>query len=103
MTTRIRFSRNLKALRLAHGHSQEDMSLTLGCKRSSYSGYENGYTEPNLELLARIQAHYRVGADALLLGDLYALSPTELRTLPQRCPPRGILVRAVKEETAGVE
>jgi len=100
-SVRTRFGYNLKALRLVNGRSQEQMAIALDCKRTSYSGYENGYAEPNLEMLAHIQAYFKVGMDAMLEGDLYALSPFDLRQLPKRCEVRSIIKREVRlPETA---
>lgn len=97
---RKRFAYNLKALRLAMDRSQEEMAVALDVKRSSYSGYENGYAEPNIEVLARIQGYFNVGMDAMLEGDLYALSTYDLRALHKRCEVRSIIKRVVQEETA---
>lgn len=63
------FSENLKLLRQRKGWSQQEVADTLGVKRSSWSAYENGASEPNLTLLQKITALYGVTLDALVCED----------------------------------
>jgi|GEM_PF-2932660 transcriptional regulator with XRE-family HTH domain len=61
---------NLKHLRGMLGRSQEEVAVSMGVKRSSYSGYENGFAEPNASLLCRMALYHRVTLDMLLMEDL---------------------------------
>jgi len=52
--------KNLKALRKFKKYSQEEFAKNLGLTRSSYSGYENGVAEPNLQTLVKISLFYKI-------------------------------------------
>lgn len=68
---------NLKELRKRKGYSQEELSQRLGLKRSSYSGYENGASEPNIENLVALADFFEVSLDRLIRSDLTKLSERE--------------------------
>ncbi|MES2799485.1 MAG: helix-turn-helix transcriptional regulator [Bacteroidota bacterium] len=57
---------NLKLLRKRKKMSQEEVAQHLGLTRPSYSGYENGVAQPNLEALMLISDFYQVSLDDLL-------------------------------------
>ncbi len=57
---------NLKLLRKRAGKSQEDVAVDLGFHRSTYSGYENGVAQPNIENLLALSKYYKLTVDALL-------------------------------------
>jgi len=65
---------NLKLLRKRKGVSQEELALDLGLTRSSYSGYENGVAEPNLDTLIKISEYYQISLDKLIKKDLNKVS-----------------------------
>jgi len=65
---------NLKLLRKRQGVSQEELAVELGLTRSSYSGYENGVAEPNLETLIKISEYYSISLDKLIKQDLAKVS-----------------------------
>ena len=48
------FANNIKSLRIDNDYSQNDLSKALGITRSRYSNYENGISEPNIEILIKI-------------------------------------------------
>lgn len=58
--------RNLKALRKRKKYSQEELATQLGLTRSSYSGYENGVAEPNLQNLIKFGEFYKIPLDKLV-------------------------------------
>lgn len=72
------FAANLKFLRRHSGLSQDILALALDLKRTTLSAYENGQSEPNLDLLCRIAAHFHLSLDTLLHTDLTTLAPDEL-------------------------
>lgn len=82
------FTRNLKALRIRRDLSQQQMADAIGVKRSTYSSWENGYSEPALQHLLRIQHFHQVGVDVLLGASLYAYRPEELDRLCITMAPR---------------
>jgi len=57
---------NLKMLRKRAGKSQEDIANELGFNRSTYSGYENGVAQPNIENLIIFSQFYSLTIDQLL-------------------------------------
>ena len=75
------FGPNVKILRQRRGRSQEEVSIGLDVKRSSWSGYENGTAEPPFEVLLRVSEYFQVSIDKLLKFDLTALSESQLSTL----------------------
>lgn len=82
------FPRNLKALRILQDRSQNEMADILGVKRSTYSAWENGASQPNLEHLCRIQHHHQIGIDVMLGASLYAYHPEEIHRLRITMAPR---------------
>jgi len=66
MKTRELFSSNLKALRSSKKQSQQYVADALGLKRSTYSSYESGASEPELETLVLISCYFKVTLDTLL-------------------------------------
>ena len=41
------FSQRLKEARLAKGYTQQEVADQIGVAKSTYSGYENGFREPD--------------------------------------------------------
>lgn len=72
---------NLKILRKNRGLSQEEVAKKLDTTRSSYSGYENGVAEPNIQRLMEICDFYRIPVDDILKRDLSKLSKDELENI----------------------
>lgn len=93
---------NLKRMRLEKGFTQKNMCDLLNVSHNCYASYEQGRTEPNIEMLVKISEifncsiDYLVGreddfgnvvvsapngnvspADEKLLKDFYALGPFE--------------------------
>ena len=61
-----RFGQRLKDLRRVHGFRQKDAARKLCVTAGTLSHYEQGFSEPDLELLADMCRLYRVSADYLL-------------------------------------
>lgn len=80
---------NLKLLRNRVKKSQEEVANDLGLTRSSYSGYENGVAQPNIEILVQLSDYYKVSVDDLLKKDFSKLSENEWSTMD-----KGIMVDA---------
>ena len=71
------FNDNLKEARLRSGLSQKEVAENIGVAKSTYSLYESGNREPNVNTIKKIADCLNVSADTLLgLND-------ELTTLAQ--------------------
>lgn len=57
--------------------SQEEVAQDLKLTRSTYSGYENGVAQPNLENLVSFSDYYKVAIDDLVRKDFETLSENE--------------------------
>lgn len=57
---------NLKALRLSDGKTQEEFAQQFGVKKTTYSCYETGISEPKLQFLIDVANRYAVTTDYLL-------------------------------------
>lgn len=60
------FSDNLKEARLKSGLSQKDVAENIGVAKSTYSLYESGNREPNVNTIKKISNYLNVSADTLL-------------------------------------
>ncbi|MFQ7132811.1 MAG: helix-turn-helix domain-containing protein [Dorea formicigenerans] len=60
------FNENLKEARLKSGLSQKDLSENIGVAKSTYSLYESGKREPNVDTIKKIASTLNVSADTLL-------------------------------------
>lgn len=61
-----KFNENLKAARERKGISQKDMAESIGVAKSTYSLYESGNREPNVQTIKKIADILNVSADELL-------------------------------------
>jgi transcriptional regulator with XRE-family HTH domain len=59
-------SSRLKTLRERSGLTQGELSKKLGMARTTYSGYENGFRNPDPETLKKIADFYEVSIDYIL-------------------------------------
>ena len=60
---------NLKILRKRLKKSQEEVAQDLKLTRSTYSGYENGVAQPNLENIVAFSDYFKVPIDDLIRKD----------------------------------
>ena len=81
------FSNRLRWLRKHFGYSQATLAEKLSLSRMTYTQYESGHREPNLETLLRLAQMYHVSIDFLLgvsnLSHLPELSPQESYLISQ--------------------
>lgn len=61
-----KFNLNLKYAREKKGMSQKDVAEQIGVAKSTYSLYESGNREPNVQTIKKIAAVLDVSADILL-------------------------------------
>ncbi len=59
-------AQNLQYLRRKTGHSQQELADLLEIPRTTWSGYELGKVEPNIHMLQKISAFFRLPIDRLL-------------------------------------
>lgn len=60
------FNENLKFARERKGISQKDLAEIIGVAKSTYSLYESGNREPNVQTIKKIADALNVSADELL-------------------------------------
>lgn len=60
------FNKNLKCARNRIGLSQKDVAERIGVAKSTYSLYESGNREPNVQTIKKIAYLLNVSADELL-------------------------------------
>lgn len=75
-------SENMRYLRHRLGHSQQKVADDLIITRGRYGKYEDGATEPPLEILLRISRHFHVSIDLLVTIDLRKIPLKEILELP---------------------
>lgn len=61
-----KFNENLKYAREKTGMSQKDVAESIGVAKSTYSLYESGSREPNVQTIKKLADILRVSADELL-------------------------------------
>ena len=66
----MQFSEKIKAARVAHGLTQEDISQLLCISRQAVSKWENGVNEPDIMSIVRLSDILGVSLDELLRDDL---------------------------------
>ncbi len=76
------FSNNIRFLRARRKLSQQNVADELTISRVRYSKYENGISEPPIELLIRISKYFHVSIDLLLSVDIEKYPMDEMLKLP---------------------
>lgn len=71
------FSNNLKSLRVDNDYTQQEIAEALGINRSRYANYENGQSEPNIDILIKISNFYNCSIDDLLKNKINTLAINE--------------------------
>jgi transcriptional regulator with XRE-family HTH domain len=74
---------NLKLLRKRLKRSQEEVAQELNLTRSTYSGYENGVAQPNLDALVAFSEFYKVSIDELVKKDFESFSEADWQRIDQ--------------------
>lgn len=71
--------KTLRTLRITHKKTQDDLAEYLNIKRPSYTRYESGTSNPDLETLVKIANYYNVTVDYLLGREPQPYDPTMSR------------------------
>lgn len=58
--------KNLKKLRQESRKTQLELATALGLNRSTYNGYEQGFSEPNTDTLIKLADYFGCSVDYLL-------------------------------------
>ena len=66
----LQFCKNLKSVRLENGLTQKQVAQKLGVVESCYANWEQGRTEPNLEMLRKLSTLLNITIDELLNDNL---------------------------------
>lgn len=74
---------NLKLLRKRKGLSQEEIANSLGLTRSTYSGYENGVAQPNIDNLIALSEYHSIPIDELVKKDFEQFSESDWQRIDQ--------------------
>ena len=75
------FANNIKSLRIDNDYSQNDLSKALCITRSRYSNYENGISEPNIEILIKISSFFNCSIDDLLKSRINTVVKSKIDTI----------------------
>lgn len=60
------FCENLKSARKANNYTQKQMAIKLGVVESCYANWEQGRTEPSINMLRKLSAILNITTDELL-------------------------------------
>jgi len=76
-------SENLRYLRAQKKCAQQQVANDLIISRGRYSKYEDGKSEPPLEILKRISGYYHVSIDLMVSVDLRQIHVQDLMALEE--------------------
>lgn len=62
------FCKNLKDIRKSCGFTQKDVAIKLQVVESCYANWEQGRTEPNVDMLRKLGKIFNVTIDELING-----------------------------------
>lgn len=66
----LMFGKNLKKIRSVHGLSQQEFADIFELKRGTLGAYEEGRSNPKLEMVVKIANHFSIGLEELLVMEL---------------------------------
>ena len=64
-----KFCQNLKMMRRECGLTQRQVAMRLGVVESCYANWEQGRTEPNIDMIRKLGEIFQVTLDELIKGD----------------------------------
>ncbi|MFT3750927.1 MAG: helix-turn-helix transcriptional regulator [Agriterribacter sp.] len=74
---RVYLYKNLFFLRKKNGWTQAEMQDRCGISNATWSNYENGKTEPDIQSILNISRAFKVSVDDLLTVDFASVQPIE--------------------------
>lgn len=66
----IKFCNNLKSVRKECRYTQKEVALILGVAESCYANWEQGRTEPSIEMLRNLGEIFKIDMETLINGDI---------------------------------
>lgn len=66
----IKFCNNLKSVRKEFRYTQKEVALKLGVVESCYANWEQGRTEPSIEMLRNLGEIFKIDMETLINGDI---------------------------------
>jgi DNA-binding XRE family transcriptional regulator len=91
------FPNNLRYLRNKKELIQEIIAPMLGIKRTTWSNYENGRTDPSIEVLIKISNFFGIQLTDLILLDLSAIDPLPKKAKEKSSGKRKLAVYKVND------
>lgn len=88
-------NKKLQELRKLKGYSQSELANLVGVSRSAIAGYENGYTQPSLEILCKLCEIFNISIDSLM--DFDNINPHKDKVL-KRSNIRAIKPKKVRKD-----
>lgn len=88
-------NKKLQELRKLKGYSQSELAKLVGVSRSAIAGYENGYTQPSLEILCKLCEIFNISIDSLM--DFDNINPDKDKVL-KRSNIRAIKPKKVRKD-----
>lgn len=64
------FCKNLKAIRIVNSFTQKQIANKLNVVESCYANWEQGRTEPNIEMLRKLSKIFNISLDELINGEI---------------------------------
>ena len=66
----VNFCKNLKNIRKECCLTQKQVAIALGVVESCYANWEQGRTEPNIDMLRKLCNLFKISVDELLNGNI---------------------------------
>lgn len=82
----------LKFLRKHQKWTQADVASRIGVDRSTYTKYENGQSEPSLDIIQRLSDLFEVSIDALIVGN----------SAPTPSSPNSVMIPVLGDVAGGI-
>ena len=66
----MKFCKNIKSIRRLCNFTQKQVAIRLGVVESCYANWEQGRTEPSIEMLRKLGVIFNIDMETLINGDL---------------------------------
>ncbi len=86
---------SIRQLRKAKGISQEQLAEQLHVTRQAVSNWENGKTQPDIEMLSQIAEYFDVSVERLIYGKEKSKWHFSVQAHPEKAIELGMIIAAV--------
>lgn len=86
---------SIRQLRKAKGISQEQLAEQLHVTRQAVSNWENGKTQPDIEMLSQIAEYFDVSVERLIYGKEKSKRHVSVQVHPENAIELGMVIAAV--------